>query len=381
MNIDFQSSKNEILLNPRWPREDYQSLQELAEKTSEQKQLQGHIWIATSGSTADSVRSIKLVALSKAAVLNSAHSVNKHLQVTAQDVWAQVLPSFHVGGMGVEVRAHLSDSRIVRALNDERWDADYYYQQLVNEKCTLGALVPTQIYDLVTRNLQAPPSMRAIVIGGGAFETSLYHRARQLGWPVLPSYGMSETCSQIATASLSSLQHNDFPVVPLLSHAQARTNAEGYLEVQATSLFTCYARNTDEGSLCWDPKVDGWFTTEDLGEVVDNAVIIGGRKSDYIKIGGEGTNMARLRRILEASALELHPSWPWQTTLLDVASERLGAEIEMVSTLPPHDAEILAQKYQEKVLPFEKVRRIRYVDNIPRTDLGKILWAELRRKS
>ena len=378
--IDFQSAENNIILNPRWPRDDYESLWGLAEKISVDKNLQSHFWLATSGSTADSVRAIKLVALAKTAVLNSAKAVNAHLQASDKDVWTQVLPRFHVGGLGIEARAHLSGARVVPALKDERWDVKHYYQILEQEKCTLAALVPTQVFDLVTMSLKAPSSLRALVVGGGALDLKLYRSARDLGWPLLPSYGMSETCSQIATASLNSLHSKDFPSVPLLSHAKARTNAEGYLEVTSTSLFTCYAKNTEEGSASWDPKVEGWFTTEDLGEIENGGLQVGGRKSDYIKIGGEGTNLARLRRILEACALDLNSAWPLQVTLLEVPSERLGAEIEMICSLRPEEAEILSVKYQEKVLPFEKVRRIKYVDQIPRTDLGKILWGELRRK-
>ena len=40
--------------------------------------------------------------------------------------------------------------------------------------------------------------------GGGALDPSLYKQARDLGWPLLPSYGLTECGSQVATASLSS---------------------------------------------------------------------------------------------------------------------------------------------------------------------------------
>jgi O-succinylbenzoic acid--CoA ligase len=217
------------------------------------------------------------------------------------------------------------------------------------------------------------------VVGGGAFEVELYNKARELGWPVLPSYGMSETASQIATASLQSLTEGEFPEVRLLSHAEARANAEGFLQVKATSLFTCYAQNQDGVPHSWDPKVDGWFTTEDRGEVVNGCLQIRGRSGDFVKIGGEGTNVARLRSILDRCALELNPGWPLKITLLDMPSDRLGAEIHAVSLLSQEDTEKTLELYSKRVLPFEKVRKIHFVREIPRSDLGKILWAELRR--
>ncbi|UXR64911.1 AMP-binding protein [Bdellovibrio bacteriovorus] len=380
--LDLHSEENEILLNPRWPQADYQALYQLARQTQESLQLQGHVWIATSGSTANSISATKLVALSKKALIASASAVNRHLQSHAQDVWTQVLPHFHVGGLGVEIRAALSGAKVVPALKDGRWDVHHFYQTLINEKCTLSALVPTQVYDLVAQNYRCPSDLRAIVVGGGAFEMDLYQKARALGWPVLPSYGMSETASQIATASLASLkQSENFPEMGLLSHAKARLNEEGYLEVWAESLFSLYAQNTPEGPRHWSPRQDdGWFTTEDRGQVVDGNLKIEGRSKDYIKIGGEGTNVARLRSVLESCALQLNPDWPVKITVLDMPSDRLGAEIQAVSMLSEADTQKVLHLYAEKVLPFEKVRKIYYMSEIPRSDLGKILWAELRRK-
>lgn len=377
--LNLASPENDILLNPRWPAKDYESLYSLAMRVQEERKLLGHVWVATSGTTSDSISGTKLVALSKQALKNSASSVNKHLQVTEADVWTQVLPHFHVGGLGIEVRASLVGAKVVNALTDQRWDVNHFYETIQTEKCTLAALVPTQVYDLVSNNFRAPATMRAIVVGGGAFEVDLYKKARELGWPVLPSYGMSETASQIATASVQSLGEGEFPEVRLLSHAEARTNVNGFLQVKATSLFTCYAQNQDGLARSWDPKVDGWFTTEDRGDVVDGCLHIQGRSRDYVKIGGEGTNIARLRTLLDKCALELNPAWPLKITLLDISSERLGAEVHCVSLLSLADTEEILELYSKRVLPFEKIRKIHFINEIPRSDLGKILWGELRR--
>jgi O-succinylbenzoic acid--CoA ligase len=378
--IDFFSDDNEILLNPRWPAAEAASLRELAEHTIQERDLKAHVFIATSGSTAESIGAIKLVALRKEAIRNSATAVNLHLGVTEKDVWAQVLPTFHVGGLGIEARAFFTGARVAPALREGRWDVHHFYKSLNEHGVTLSALVPTQVHDLLTAGYSAPMSMRAIVVGGGALDQDLYLRAREKGWPLLPSYGMTETCSQIATATLESLEEKVFPTVPLLSHADARTTEEGFLEVTSTSLFTCYARNNAKGPQSWDPKIDGWFTTEDRGEVINKAIQVSGRDQDYIKIGGEGTNVARLRQILELCVMDAAPRLVQQVTLLDVKSERLGAEIHMASTLSVEDSEALARAFGEKVLPFEKVRKIHYLNEIPRSDLGKIMWGELRKK-
>lgn len=377
--LDLDSAENILLLNPRWPAEDAAKLRALSEAAQEDLNLKGHVWIATSGSTADSVANNKLVALSRKALVASAKSVNQFLHSTAADKWTQVLPSFHVGGLGIEIRAALSGAKVVPALLDGKWDVTYFYQVLSSEKCTLSALVPTQVYDLVVNGFKAPPDLRAIVVGGGALDANLYKQARDLGWPLLPSYGMTETASQIATAPLSSLQQSEFPDIELLSHAKARRNAEGFLEVQAESLFTSYAQNQSSGPRWWDPKQDGWFVSEDKGDVQGSVLMIEGRSKDYIKIGGEGTNMARLRLIMDECIRELMPKVALQVALLDVPSARLGHEIHLATSLNQTESEMLAQAFAKKVLPFEKVRSIHFVPEIPRSDLGKILWQPLRR--
>lgn len=380
ISLDFTTDENVILLNPRFPKKDFDKLYFLAERTQQERDLQGHVWLATSGSTADSVSAIKLVALSKKSLQASAVAVNQHLQVSAQDVWTQVLPHFHVGGLGIEIRAELAGSRVVRALKDNKWDSFYFYETLCKEKCTLSALVPTQVYDLVARKLQAPKNLRAVVVGGGVLEPSLYEQARNLGWPLLPSYGMTETASQIATASLKSLQVNKYPEMSLLNHAEVCASVEGFLEVKALSLFTCYAQNLEIGPRHWDPKINSWFRTEDRGEVQGKILKVFGREADYVRIGGEGTNVAELRMRLEQAVLEFNPLWSRQVSLLDMPSERLGTELHMVTTLNPAEAEKLVNIYGEKVLPYEKIRKIHFVSEIPRTELGKIQWNILRRQ-
>lgn len=378
-HLNLDSSENNIFLNPRWPKDDSEQLLKLARWTQGELNLRGHVWVATSGSTADSILGTKLVAISKQALVHSAKAVNSHLQVSAKDIWAQVLPHFHVGGLGIEVRAAISGARVVPALKEQRWDAPYFYQSLVEQDCTLAALVPTQVYDLISSELKAPPNLRAIVVGGGHFEVDLYKKARNLGWPVLPSYGMTETSSQIATASLASLKEVEFPDIYLLPHAQARVNSQGFLEVQATSLMTCYAQWQNGAMRYWDPKDHGWFTTEDRGDVQKQKLQIQGRSKDYIKIGGEGTNVARLRSILESCALEINSFWPLKLTLVDMPSARLGSEIHIVSLLTSEETQQVLKQYEQKVLPFEKARQIHFLHEIPRSDLGKILWSELRR--
>lgn len=337
--MDWQSDESHVLLNPRMPEEERRRLESLVVP------LPGHVWLSTSGTTG----SLKLTALSKRALLASAAAVNRHLQSDERDVWCCVLPTFHVGGLGIYARAYLSGARVV----EMTWDA----RAFAATGMTLSSLVPAQVSDLVQLQLQPPPMMRAIVVGGGALSPALYEQARALGWPLLPSYGMTECCSQVATATL------DSPELLLLDHVEARIEDDGRLAVQSESLLTGYA--TEEGFR--DPKVDGWFITEDLAALDGRVLRMEGRRGDFVKIGGESVDLSRLDRILA----ELHAD----AAVVAIADTRLGHVIAL--TVAAGDAEAIASAFNERVLPFERVRRVFHVAEIPRTPLGKLMRKRL----
>src|SRR5438094_4306455 len=155
--IAWQSDETHLLLNPRMPVDERQRLERLFATAPS---LRAHIWIATSGTTG----SLKLTALSKEALLASAAAVNRHLDAGAGDIWCCVLPTFHVGGLGIQARAMLAGARLLTAL----WEPLGFTAFCAEERVTLSSLVPAQVSDLVRAGARAPASLRAIVVGGGA---------------------------------------------------------------------------------------------------------------------------------------------------------------------------------------------------------------------
>lgn len=301
--------------------------------------LDAHVFVATSGSTG----ALKLVALSKRAILASAAAVNERLDVTSGDVWAAVLPPFHVGGLGVYARCHLAGAR---ALPME-WDAHAFAES----ESTLASLVPAQVHDLVEKRATPPRTLRAILVGGGALDERAAETARAAGWPVLLSYGMSECCSTIAIEDV------------LLPHLDARVESDGRLAFRGSSLLTGYV--TNEGLI--DPKVDGWFVSEDLGTVDGPSLHIHGRAGDFVKIGGESVVLGRLDRILFEIAGDA-------AAIVAVPDDRLGHVIHLASTI---EADAIVESFNTRVHPFERIRAVHRVDAIPRSPLGKLLRSKL----
>jgi O-succinylbenzoic acid--CoA ligase len=270
------------------------------------------------------------------------------------------LPTFHVGGLGIEVRAALAGAR---RLSLAVWDAAEYVRQANEVGVTLSSLVPTQVHDLVAAELSAPASLRAVVVGGGLLDTGLQERAAGLGWPLLPSYGLTEAASQVATADPGDAMASR---LPLLEHVEARVDEAGVLELRGSSLMTGWMIFEESGEARWeDPKRDGWYRTADRGELRERELRVLGRVDDLVKIRGELVDVAALERALQARVKA------GEIMLRCVPDERSGLELQLVAENKAAADE--ARRYAEEVFPPYARPGSVVVRRIERTALGKLV--------
>lgn len=317
--------------------------------------LPAHIWLASSGTGG----CLKLVALSRGALEAGAAAVNAHLASVPSDIWINPLPLFHVGGIGIAVRAALSGARWEKF---DCWDAAHFARRAEDCAATLTSLVPAQVHDLVRANIPAPASLRAAVVGGGALDAELRAAASHLGWPLLPSYGMTEACSQVATAALGA---TDFTWLPLLPHMEARTDDAGVLELRGSSLLAGWMVFDGDGTARWeDPKRDGWLRTADRAELRGRELRVIGRVDDVVKIRGELVDLVALERALQARVAT------GAVCLLATSDERNGVALRVLA-----ESEAAADEARAAIDVFPPFARpaVVAVGDIPRTALGKIV--------
>jgi len=130
ITIDWNSTENHVLFNPRLPDKEI-----LRIKRCEKPHLPGHIWVSTSGTS--SAEEYKIIALSKEAFLTSANSVNEHLESYEKDIWLNVLPTFHVSGVSIYARAYLSKAKLVDLSQFFKWNPKDYIAQINKNKATV----------------------------------------------------------------------------------------------------------------------------------------------------------------------------------------------------------------------------------------------------
>jgi O-succinylbenzoic acid--CoA ligase len=369
MEIDWESGESHLIANPSYSDNARSNYRKILEKSIN---WPGHIWLATSGSTVQ-----KWVGLSKQAVLASAQAVNVHLQSHSGDKWALALPTFHAGGLGILARSYLSRSTIDDFYFDHlgKWDALAFYEYLIAKDTTLTSLVPAQLYDLVLLQKPAPKCLRAVIIGGGVLLPELYFQAIQLGWKILPSYGLTECASSVATASLNMWGTPKAQKLKILNHMEVSVK-DGLLALRGPSVMSVYAFCCHESVRFEDPKKDGWFISEDRGIIDDDELTIDGRVDQLIKIGGENVDFASLEALLQSLILQFRVKN--EMTLLAFPDERLGQVMHLVASGQiDSGVEQIRDAFDKKVLPFERIRQVHIVDAIPKSALFKILRKDL----
>lgn len=334
------------------------------------------IWILSSG-TSSTTESLKAVGLSRDAILASAAAVNFHLSANSRDKWLLAIPQYHIGGFSIWARAHLSGASVY--IYEGEWNPASFVDTIKREWITLTSLVPTQVFDLVAAGLECPPSLRAAVIGGGRLDAELYFRARKLRWPVLPSYGLTECASQVATASLSSLGATEaYPALQLLRHVEA-ASVDGRIRLRSPSLCKWIAIGMADGPFTLEDPVraGGWMTTEDRGEVRGGSLSVTGRLDDVVKILGVLVTVPAVeqaaRKYFAAAGLT------GEVAVLARPAGREGSSLVLVT-----DSKVSLGAWNKNLQSFnqkqpgpERITQLCWIPRFPRGELGKLKRGEL----
>lgn len=381
--FDFGSPKNYYALNPKLPRETRDNLLGLLRTFSDR--FTSHIFLQSSGtSSLGGTPDYSWIALSHEAFLGAAAAVNQAIQSDRTDIWLNPLPLFHVGSNAIFARAALTGAQVFSL---EGWGTQSYLEFIEKTGITLSSLVPTQVYDLVRENRLAPKSLRVVFVGGAAISAPLFWKARELGWPLLPTYGMTQTSSQIATGRMEDLSRPLEPQAAVpglepLPGIQVKISQEGLIQVSSPGLLTgVLTRNGDRPELpefhdpkfSWPGEEKKWFGTSDCGDLSASGLRINGRKGEFVKMGGEGVEVQKLNEVLESVRLNLG-------ILADIAvvalpDERLGYLTGLFSdqSLTLEQAEQLKAEFNGRVVAIAKIREWHRMAQVPRTALGKLI--------
>ncbi len=367
----WKSEENQIFLNPRLPEDVQGHYRKIFKEATYRNGLKSHLGFLTSGTTVADVRSYKVVMISKSAFLDSAAAVNKYFLLSAKDVWLQCLPQFHVGGLAVQARSHLGGFRVLIL---KTWDPKVFLETIVSNDVTVSSMVPTQVYDLVVNNLKSPKNFKAF-IGGGRLSPELKKKSQDLGWHFITTYGMTELSSMVATIENETLRPLPHCAIQIM---------DGKIAIRSSSVFTGYIEVVKGQVELKKPMLTNqYFITDDNGSKLGTGMTVMGRGQDMIKISGELVSLNKLRDVwFNLVGIDLTQAFH----LMALPDERSENQIVLImkKTESLRDPKVLShfspgeailskiQEFQKQVMPFEKIKSVYVLDQIPRTELGKI---------
>jgi o-succinylbenzoate---CoA ligase len=275
-----------------------------------------------------------------ASALASADALGVH----PGDRWLCPLPLFHVGGLGVLIRSVINATT---ARVHDRFDTGAVKDALDGGEVSLASLVPTMLVRLRAAGLRRAPGLRAIALGGGPIPAGLLDWARGAALPVVPVYGMTETCSQVAAGS---------PGRPLRG-VELEIAADGEILVRGPMVA--------RGSL----GPDGWLHTGDLGHLdQDGGLHVDGRVKELIVTGGENVAPIEVEQ-----ALLSHPAVADAGVAGRPDPEWGEAVTAFVVLRRPATADELRAWCRDRLEPHKTPKTVHEVATLPRNAGGKLL--------
>ena len=234
--------------------------------------------IATSGSTGVP----KGVELSASALTASAAASLARIRARPGERWLCCLPTFHIAGLGVLVRSLVAGTDPVIVASADVVDGGSWAHV---------SLVPTQLRRLIEAG-RRPDGLKTVLLGGAAAAADLLADARAGGWPIVTTYGMSETCGGCVYDGVA------------LDGVTAAPDREGRIVISGPVLFSRYRRQPEltRSVLTGSGLAGGSFRTADLGFLdPDGRLVIRGRADDVINTGGEKVLPGEVEAVLGTS--------------------------------------------------------------------------------
>jgi fatty-acyl-CoA synthase len=336
--------------------------------------------VYTSGTTG---RPKGAVLRQEALLWNAVMSQHMH-GLTSSDHILTVLPFFHVGGLNIQTTPALQHGATVTI--HPRFTPEATLAAIERDRPTLTVLVPATIQavtehpDWASTDLS---SLKAISTGSTIVPPHLIDRFAARGVPVLQVYGSTETCPvAIYTRLGGDLSRVGSTGLPGLcceaaviddSGAELPPDTVGEIAVRGPNVFYEYWGDEDATR---EALHDGWYRTGDIGRRdADGYFWVHDRKKNLIISGGENIYPAEVERVLleHPDVVECgvigRPDPRWDEVPVAYVIRRVGCFVE---------AENLKAHVLTQLARFKVPRDIVFVDDLPRTALGKVQHFMLR---
>jgi malonyl-CoA/methylmalonyl-CoA synthetase len=332
----------------------------------------------------------KGVVLPRRAVASNLDALAEVWQWTGDDVLTHGLPLFHVHGVILGVLGPLRTGGSLRHVG--RFAPEAVCRELAGGATMLFG-VPTMYHALAEAAeedraiAKALGGARLLVSGSAPLPVREFHRIeRATGQQIVERYGLTETIMNCAVHADGERRPGyvgpPLPRVDLRliddegNDIEARDDETiGEVTLRGPNLFLGYLNRPEATA---DVVRNGWFHTGDLATMAPDGYvrIVGRRATDLIKTGGFKVGAGEV----EAALLE-HPAVA-EAAVTGEPDDRLGERIVAWLVLKP-GAQAGAKEFEDHVAallaPHKRPREVRFIDALPRNEMGKIKKNALKR--
>lgn len=337
----------------------------------------------------------KGVPLTHRNIVSNALQVSSCVHFGGDDVYLHVAPMFHSAdllGTGVTLQggAHAFLAQ---------FEPNGFVREVARSGATRTMLAPAMVGALLAGDAVRGDdlaSLRQIFYGSSPMPADSIRRAleRFAGVSLVQGYGLTETSPLLTLLSMAAHEEALQPSGPIgrLSSAgralpgvdlriaddsgrALETGEVGEVWVRGPNVATSYFESPQDTAHAFR---DGWFRTGDVGCLdVDGYLTLLDRRKDMIITGGENVYSVEVEAVLAR-----HPTVR-EVAVIGVPDERFGEALLAVvvcrqgSTL---DLDAMIAHCRQHIGGYKVPRRLRLVDELPRSALGKVLKSELRRR-
>lgn len=304
-----------------------------------------------------------------------------NLGLYPDDKWLAAVPLFHVSGLSILMRSVIYG---IPVLLHERFDPVAVNEAIDEHGVTMLSVVSSMLARILDArgDTPFPSSLRCVLVGGGPVPRPLLMRCREMGVPVVQTYGLTETASQVVTLSpqdaLRKLGSAGKPLFPVevrivVDGREAPAHTAGEIVVRAPNVMKGYFRQPEATG---QTLVDGWLYTGDIGYLDDEGFLyVLDRRDDLIISGGENVYPAEVESVLlshpavEEAAVVGRPDSTWGAVPVAFVKLRTGRELT---------EEALIAFCRERLAGYKCPKAVSFVPMLPRNASGKLMRKALR---
>ncbi|AWI29683.1 4-coumarate--CoA ligase family protein [Streptomyces tirandamycinicus] len=301
-----------------------------------------------------------------------------------------VLPFFHIYGLTALMNAPLRNGATVVVL--PRFDLDQFLAAIEKHRINALYVAPPIVLALAKHPAVARydlSSLEYVVSAAAPLDAGLARAcSERLGLPpVLQAYGMTELSPGTHVVPLDAENPPPGAVGKLLPCTEMRILAlddpgrdaapgeEGEIAIRGPQVMKGYLNRPDATAAMIDDE--GWVHTGDIGRVDDDGwLFVVDRVKELIKYKGFQVAPAELEALLlthegiaDAAVIGVYD---------DDGNEIPKAYVVRQAAAPDLTADAVLAHVAGRVAPYKKIRRVEFVDGVPRAASGKILRRELR---